>query len=325
MNAVIMAKVKKGVDGMLNGKKQIRAGVSCLALLLGCVCNGEAATLGSHYPFGAEGVLAATAPPPGFHYRMYNTWYSPTTLKDNSGNDLPVGLDLNVFASVHRFIHVTDVKILGADFLYDALVPLVDKDVTISASNYSDSHSLAVGDIVLEPFVLSWHKPRWDATAGLAVIVPSGEYNAGELASPGLGYWSGMLTLGATFYLDEKKTWSLSALTRTLVNGEQEDTNVTPGSELVVEYGLGKEIAINNNFLMRPGIAGCAYWQLEDDSDNGPGTLADERKRAYAIGGEINFFYIPMLLQLNLRALHEYGAENTTEGAQFVATLTKSW
>jgi len=134
-----------------------------------------------------------------------------------------------------------------------------------------------------------------------------------------------MLTLGATYYLDEKKTWSLSALTRTLINGEQEDTNVTPGSELVVEYGLGKEIAINNNFLMRPGVAGYAYWQLEDDSSNGPGTVADQRKQAHAIGGEINFFYIPMLLQLNLRALYEYGAENTAEGSQFVAILTKSF
>jgi hypothetical protein len=320
-----MVNNKKGAEGMLKDNKRVRVGLGCLALFLGSVFSSEAATLGSHYPLGAEGVLAASAPPPGFHYRMYNIWYNSNTLKGDNGNDLPVGLDLNVFASAHRFIHVTNVKILGADLLYDAIVPLLDKDITISAANYSDSHSLAVGDITLEPFVLSWHLPRWDVTAGLGVIVPSGSYDASEFASPGLGYWSGMLTLGATYYLDEKKTWSLSALTRTLINGEQEDTNVTPGSELVVEYGLGKEIAINNNFLMRPGVAGYAYWQLEDDSSNGPGIVADQRKQAHAIGGEINFFYIPMLLQLNLRALYEYGAENTAEGSQFVAILTKSF
>jgi hypothetical protein len=286
--------------------------------------TAEAATLGSHYPFGAEGVMAGSAPPPGFHYRIYNTWYNPTTLKDDNGDKRNVGFELDVFASVHRFIHVTNVKILGADFLYDVIVPLVDKDLTIAGNSFSKSFT--VGDIVLEPFVLAWHKPRWDATAGLAVIVPTGDFDATNPASPGLGYWSGMLTLGGTYYLDEKKSWSVSALTRTLVHTEQDDTKVTPGSELVVEYGIGKEIAISDKLLVRPGLTGCSYWQLDDDSDNLlPGIVADQRKKAHAIGGEVNFFWLPQLLQLNLRVLSEYGAENTSEGTQFVATLTKSW
>lgn len=94
---------------------------------------------GSHYPFGGEGVLAGTAPPPGFHYRMYNTWYNPSTLKDNNGDSLNVGFEVDLFANVHRFIHVTKVKILGADFLYDVIVPLTDKDLTIQALGVSDS------------------------------------------------------------------------------------------------------------------------------------------------------------------------------------------
>jgi hypothetical protein len=321
-----MAK-NNGADGMLTGRKSIRVVVSCLMFLLGAVLTGEAATLGSHYPFGGEGVLAGSAPPPGFHYRIYNTWYNPTTLKDNNGDTINNGFDLDVFASVHRFIHVTNVKILGADLIYDVIVPMMDKDINFRVSNntYSDSKSFTVGDVVFEPFVLAWHKPRWDATVGLGIIMPTGEYDATKLASPGLGYWSGMLTVGGTYYLDDKKSWSISALTRTLVHTEQQDTNVTPGSELVVEYGIGKEIALNNSLLVRPGLAGCAYWQLGDDSNDAPNIKADERKKANAIGAEINFFWLPQLLQLNLRVLREYGAENTAEGSQFVATLTKSW
>jgi hypothetical protein len=218
---------------------------------------------------------------------------------------------------------VTNIKILGADFLYDVIVPFSGKDLRIGA--YSDSKSFTVGDVILEPFVLAWHKPRWDATVGLAVIVPTGEFDMNKLASPGLGYWSGMLTVGGTYFLDDKKTWSLSAMTRTLMHTEQQDTKVTPGSEFVVEYGIGKEIAVNDKLLVRPGLTGCAYWQLGDDSKDGPVSVAEQRKRAYAVGAEINFFYLPQLMQLNLRALHEYGAENTSEGSQFVATLTKSW
>lgn len=284
--------------------------------------SAEAATLGSHYPFGGEGVLAATVPPPGFHYRIYNTWYNPTTLKDDNGDKSDI--DLDVFSTVHRFIHVTEKKILGANYFYNLIVPLVDKDLTLGP--YADSQSLALGDTVFEFFGLAWHQPRWDSAVALAVIAPTGEYDADKLASPGLGYWSAMLTLGGTVYFDTQRLWSFSALTRTLVHTEQDETEVTPGTEFVVEYGLGKDIPISDKFAIRPGLAGCAYWQIEDDSDDGPNTVADERKRAYALGAEINLFWLPpTLFQVNLRALREFGAKNTVQGSQIVLTLTKSW
>ncbi|BBO85992.1 hypothetical protein DSCO28_65580 [Desulfosarcina ovata subsp. sediminis] len=302
-------------------KRMVLAGGAALLFFLS-VYSAEAATLGSHYPFGGEGVLAASVPPPGFHYRIYNTWYNPTTVKDDSGDKDDI--DLDVFSTVHRFIHVTQKKILGADYFYNIIVPLVDKDLTLGT--YTDSQSLALGDTCFEFFGLAWHKPRWDAAFALAVIAPTGEYALDKKASPGLGYWSGMLTLGGTVYLDAQRSWSLSALTRTLVHTEQDESDVTPGSEFVVEYGLGKEIPVTDKLLVRPGIAGCAYWQIEDDSDDGPGTVADERKRAYALGAEINFFWLPpTLFQVNLRALREFGAKNTVQGSQFVLTLTKSW
>ena len=136
-----------------------------------------------------------------------------------------------------------------------------------------------------------------------------------------------MLTLGATYYLDSQRTWSISALTRTLVHTEQDETDVTPGSELAGEYGIGKEFRVGDRLMLRPGLAGSAYWQLEDDSDNGPdnSTIADERKEAYAIGAEVNALWLPCLVQANLRFLHEFGAANTSEGEQVVLTLTKSW
>ena len=305
--------------------QRVAALLGSLALSMGLAGGSEAATMGSHYPFGGEGVLAATAPPPGIHYRIYNTWYNPTTLNDDSGNKKNIGFELDLFATVHRFIYVTDKKILGADFLCDLIVPLTDKDLSIAAAGLSDSHSLAVGDIIFEPFALSWHKARYDATAALALIAPTGDFDMRDAANPGLGYWSGMLTLGATYYLDEAKSWSASVLTRTLINTEQDDTKVTPGAEFVAEYGIGKDIKASDAIILRPGLAGSSYWQISDDSDDGPGTFADERKQAHAIGLEVNMMYLPQLIQVNLRALKEYHAENTTEGSQLVLTLTKSW
>ncbi|MDR2549483.1 MAG: transporter [Desulfobulbus sp.] len=310
---------------MFKRSKQWLGGIAGgLALLTGLGGTGWAATPGSHYTYGVEGVLAATAPPPGWHYRMYNLWYNPTEYKNNSGNTVPGKFDLNVFASAQRLVHVTDIKILGADYFYDFVVPLVDQEFT--QGTFSDSHSFTIGDIEIEPFALAWHRPRWDAAVALAVIVPTGHYEANEPASPGLGYWSGRLTLGGTYYFDEQKTWSVSVLTRTLINSEQEDTDVRPGSEFVAEYGIGKEFRFNN-WMIRPGLAGASYWQISDDSDDNLayGILSDQHKQAHAIGPELNVLYLPMLFQVNLRFLQEYGVENGPEESRLIATLTKSF
>ena len=286
----------------------------------------QAATMGSHYPFGGEGVLAGSGPPPGFHYRGYLTVTNPTTLKDDNGDDLDIGFDADVLATVHRFLHVTKKQFLGANYAYEVVVPIVEKDVSIEALGVSDSKSLSLGDVFFEPLALIWNRARWDATLTLGVYAPTGEYDSQKVASPGLGYWSGMLTLGGTVFFDDHRSLSLSAMTRTLIHTEQDETKVTPGSEFVVEYGLGKEIGINEKLSIRPGICGTAYWQIEDDSDDGPGTVANERKEAYALGAEMNFFWLPpKLLQLNIRVLREFGAKNTSQGSQVCLTLTKSW
>ena len=305
--------------------KRLFATLTLLTLLFSPFASAFAVTSGSHYPFGGEGVMAASMPPPGFHYRVYNTWYNPTQINNDNGNNSGLDFNLDVFSSVHRFVHVTDIKILGADFTYNVIVPLVSKDISIADFGVSDSKSLSMGDIVIEPFALGWHGNRWDASLGLAVIAPTGEFDSHKPASPGLGYWSGMLTLGGTYFFDDHRSLSFSALTRTLVHTEQDETNVTPGSEFVVEYGLGKEFKLSDKFLLRPGIAGCAYWQFEDDSYDGPGTYStDERKSSMALGIEMNLMHLPTLIQANLRVLREFESENTTEGSQVVLTLTKS-
>lgn len=310
-------------DKML--KIKIYAVIAIMAMF-GSTTASYAATAGSHYPYGSEGVNVATVPPKGFHYRLYAVKTNPTKQTDDNGNDKNDNFSLDIFSVVHRFAHVTEKKILGGTYTYQLIVPTAAKDFSVDTpgGTVSDEKGLSVGDITIEPFALSWHKPKYDSVIALALIMPTGEYDADKAASPGLGYFSGMLTLGGTYYFDTDRTWTISALTRTIVNSEQKDTHVTPGSEFVVEYGAGKEFA-KGDWLIRPGLAGAAYWQFTDDSDDGATTLKDERKEAYAVGPEINFMHLPTLFQINLRAMRDFNTKNTTEGSQLVLTLTKSW
>lgn len=270
-----------------------------------------------HYTPGALGVNAATLPPPGFHWTAYNIYYSTDTLHDNNGNDIPVDLDLEVFASAHQFTYMTEKKILGADFGFDMIIPLVNVDIEMVGVNES---SFGVGDIFIEPFVLGWHTPRWDIALAAGVHTPTGE--SGDPSSVGKGYYSFMETLGATYYFDESKTWSASVLTRWLQNTEDEDTDITPGAEVVAEYGLAKSFP-GKGHIITAGIAGYSYAQLSEDSGTG---ASDDKYSGHAIGPEIKYMgFKPFPFQIALRYLTEYETENTTEGTNISLQLIGSF
>lgn len=299
---------------------------STIALACALTFSGSAlsATSGSHYSIGTEGVEAGSPPPPGMHYRVYNTYYDTDKLTDNDGNAVPVDFDLSVIAQAHRFVNVTDAKLLGANVSYNIIVPLVKKDISISGA-FDRSSDFEVGDIILEPLGLFWYNKQFDGILAIAAVAPTGDYSSNKPESVGLGYWSGLITAGGTYYFDENRSWSFSALTRTLWHGHQDDTGIRPGNEFMVEGGIGKNMMFDGQWIVRPGINYAASWQISDDSKDGEGTLASERKQVYGLGAEINVMYLPWLLQADLRYLTEFDAENTAEGDSITLTITKSF
>ncbi len=291
------------------------AAAFCAFLLIPASCN--LANAFNHYTPGALGLNAATLPPPGFHYTGYNIYYTTDTLHDNNGKDIPVDLDLNVFANANQFTYMSEYKILGADFGADFIIPLVNVDVKMVGVNES---SFGIGDLYFEPFVLGWHTPRWDVAFALGVFAPTA--SSGEPSSIGKGYWSFMETLGATYYFDEARTWTFSLLTRWLQNTENRDTDITSGADVVAEYGLGKAFP-SSDHIITVGIAGYTYAQLAEDSGTG---ASDNKFSGNAIGPEIRFMgFKPFPFQISLRYLTEYETENTTQGTNICLTLIGSF
>ena len=289
-----------------------------LLLMLTCAMPAWA----GHYTPGTEGAMGASVPPPGFHYKQYNIYVDSDTLKDDDGDDINIGFDLNVFAQAHRLIYITKHKFLGADYGMSTIVPIVGTDFNLNVPGVHDSE-VGLGDIFIEPLILAWHTDRWDAVLGLGVNLPTGEYDWTEPASAGQGYTSGMMTLGATYYIDQAKSWAVSALSRTLVYGEQDDTDITPGWEFIVDWGISKQFPISEGLLIRPALVGYTYWQMDEDSGTGS---SDEKGTNYAIGAEVNLFWLPPhLFQINLRVLQDFGTENDPETTKVVFSVVKSF
>ena len=273
--------------------------------LLPCLIQAQPA---AHYTPGIEGIKGASLPPPGFYVRDYNVAYYATRVNDSSGNNVgPANFEAFTYANVPRVIWISDTKVLGGFVGVDALLPLLYQ--SLKAGGY-DSDTFGIGDFFAES-TLSWHPNHFDFAAGLGIWAPTGDSGPGTTRA-GLGYWTPMLTAGATWYIDQEKTWAVSALNRYEFNTEQRDIHITPGQVYTMEWGVSKTV----NKVIDLGAVG--YYQQQVTA-----TGSAPRSRVAAVGPEISVAFPKPMLFVSLRYNYEFMAENRAQGNAIALTLTK--
>jgi len=262
---------------------------------------------GGAYPNGAEDFMAGALPPPGTYFKNYMLYYTSSNFKDNNGNDLIPDFKLKAAADVLRFIHVTNYKILGANWAVHAFIPLAYQDVTMGGR---DDDRFGLGDIIVDPIILGWHFPNFHITAGLDIYIPVGTYNQDRLANLGRNYWTFEPVLGMTYLSDGG--FELSAKLMYDFNTENEDTNYQSGQELHVDYTIGYHI----NKQWAVGVGGYYYQQITDDELNGATVSPDGFKgKVYSIGPQAQYNYKNM--SFTAKWQYEFDAENKPEGNKF--------
>jgi hypothetical protein len=265
----------------------------------------------AHYVPGVEGIKAASLPPPGVYVRDYNVGYMSSRFNDGGGHDVgPPGFEAYVYANVPRVLYITDVKVLGGFLGVDALLPLQYTQVKAGESE----GTFGIGDLFAEA-TISWHPKQFDFAVGAGLWMPTGDAPP-PMTRAGLGYWTPMLTAGATWYIDQPKTWSVSALTRYEFNTEKENTDITPGQAFTLEWGIAKTI----NKTIDIGVVG--YYQQQVTTDSGSGSNS-ARDRVAGIGPEISIACPKCMVFASFRYLYEFMAEDRMQGHTFCLTLTK--
>ena len=294
-------------------------------LVMGLLVFGSAnASETGHYVNGVEGVKAASVPPPGHYWIMYNAFYVTSRLNDADGNDTNLDFDLTVYANVNRFVWIPKFNLLGANYAAEILIPLVYTNINISVggNTLADSSKFGLGDIVVDPFVLAWHGNRYDAIVGAGFIAPTGSYDITDPASPGKDFWTILLTYGGTGYFDAARTWSISLLGRYEIHTEKGEMEVTPGNDLEFEWGVGKNLAK----FYDVGIAGYCHWQVTEDSGADAEVLPSGEKakdRVFAIGPEAKAFIPKIKLIVSLRSEYEFKSVDRPQGIMTTINLYK--
>jgi hypothetical protein len=295
----------------LTNVKQTVVGVAFASLLAAPVAIN--AQPSAHYVPGTEGLLAASLPPPGVYLRDYNWFYYSDHVNNASGNKVGgPNPQAFIYAQVPRLIWITDLQLLGGNVGVDALVPLAYKK--LKAGPFDDA-TFGVGDPFAE---ITWskHTKQFDFALGFGTWFPTENYNPQNPTWAGLGYWDYMFTAGATWYPDEQKKWSVSVLNRYEINGQQDDTGITPGQVYTVEGGIGYGISKIVN------LGAVGYYQQQTTVNTGSGA-SGERGRVAAIGPEVSAFWPSIMLGVSLRYEYEFLAESRLQGNTVMLTVTK--
>jgi hypothetical protein len=266
----------------------------------------------AHYVPGSEGIKGASLPPPGVYARDYNYFYWAGQFNDPSGNDAHVpNADVFTYANVPRVIWITDTKFLGGFVGVDALLPLVYQHV--KAGGF-DSSTFGVGDLFGEG-TLSWHPKQFDIAIGSGVWAPTGDSGKPPTTRAGAGFWTFMQTAGVTWYIDEEKTWAVSALNRYEFNTEQQDTDVIPGQTYTLEWGVSKSVCKEADL----GVVGYYQQQVNPNS----GSSYSSRSSVAAIGPEVSVMFPKQMFFVSLRYNYEFIADSRAQGSEVTLTLTK--
>lgn len=226
---------------------------------------------GDQYPNGAEGWLAGALPPAGNYFINYAIGYAGE-LRNGSGDKGVLGPttpDVKAVADALRIVHVSTKTLLGANWAWHAILPVVHQDVGIDALGGRKRVS-GIGDMTINPFVLSWHSPDWHVAAGVDINVPTGAYKKTGLAangfngadprrSIGANYWS-FEPLIAVTYLN-KDGWEASGKFMLNFKTENSYTDYQSGDEFHVDYMFGKRLGPWN-----VGIGGYYLKQFNNDT-----------------------------------------------------------
>lgn len=269
---------------------------------------------GDQYPNGAETFMSGAIPPQGTYFINYLGYYSGT-LKDGSGNTKRApdrngnlqDIKVNAWFDALRLVHVTGVKVLGADWTMHAILPVVRQEFDLAPLGGSRT-TTGLGDLTINPFILAWHPSKnLHVAAGLDINLPTGEWDKNDPRKQiGTNYRSIEPILALTYMADNG--FEASGKFMYNLKSKNKDTDYQSGKEFHFDYLLGYR---QGHWAY--GLGGYYLRQTSDDKQNGQKVGDGNRGRVFAYGPHMQYMN-KAGDQFMLQWQHETGAKNRFEG-----------
>ena len=238
----------------------------------------------SHKVLGTLGIQAGSQADPGVYAADQAVFFDASDLRNRHGQPVPIGLEARAFENMFGVAATFRVEPLSTYVSVAVAAPLA----WVSLSTQDPEASLdgfGLGDMYFQPFELGWRiGMRADVVAGYALYVPTGKSEPGGNDGVGNGSLTHEAFLGGTVFLDDTRSWSVSALASFDVNDRKRGIDITRGPTMQVQGGFGATI----RRVVDAGVATYGLWQVGDDHGSAlPAILAGARDRAFGFGPEV--------------------------------------
>jgi hypothetical protein len=229
-----------------------------------------------------------------------------------------LGLEIDMDAMILGGFYTFEEQVLGAHFSIGAMLPYIwmtaegEIETVIGDRKVRDSEQ-GFGDITLIPAMLAWRNGPWQYDLGLMLYAPTGEYDVGRLANPGLNYWS-INPVGGVAYNNPETGFNAALHGGFMFNTENQDTDYESGTLFHLDGSIQQLLPAGKGFLSL-GLEGFWLQQVSADSGQRP-ILGDFKGRSAGIGPVLGYL-LPMgdeNFVAELRWLPELETKNRVEG-----------
>ncbi|MGF1726901.1 SphA family protein [Photobacterium nomapromontoriensis] len=188
----------------------------------------------------------------------------------------------------------------------------VNHDGHTGQERYHMDSARGLGDIVLFPMVLQYALDRhWHGAVNLAVYAPTGDFQVGRLANPGLNYWTFEPAVSLS-YLEPAQGQAFSIKSGIGINTENPDTDYHSGAQFYLESSLSQYVMFFGGFT---GLGVTGYWSEQLTGDSGRGAvLGDFNTRRLAVGPVLSYKAGWADVEFSLSWLHEINSQHQLKG-----------
>lgn len=288
--------------------------VVALLILLHLVVPGAAtAQVRGVYPLGMSALNAGVMPEPGFSYANQLLFYARNELVGPEGERVATGMN-SVILAMHSLVWVAGTRPLGARFSMAATLPLASNSLTSDAAG-AKSGGGGLGDSYYQPVIVGWTPAGVSVRVMYGFLAPTGAFDPDSDHNVGSGYWTHAFSSGQTWPLTRGGRLSASTFQMYERHTAQQDTDITPGDTLNVDYSIVGSFALPRTARLQIGLAGYQQWQTT--ATRGPLVTAEEadlRYRVNALGAAAGVTWPQRRLSLSVKYLAEFHNRSTFQG-----------
>ncbi len=288
----------------------------------------------THYISGSFTDFSAVPPSqPGFYLATYYMGYDNGEISASRqlplGGVFAAGVTANVQSVVPMGIYAYPYNLSDVTFSSGIVVPYVWEDVRVSATFNRDGTPRTgaieqsvngLSDIELMPIMASW--TNGDITLGgiMNMYAPTGSYDNGRLANPGMGYWTFDPMLSFS-WLSSKIGTEFTVFTGVSFNTENTTTSYTSGDVFHLDATLAQHLPLGGGFV---GVGASGFYVKQFTGDSGSGArLGSFELESAGVGPTVSYAHTfgKSALVVDLSWLPQLHTVNTTKGNYFWARV----